>query len=113
MWSGGQRSAKGCQDATGGRDVAPGGRSSYTAALGGFTWWEKRNRRKREGISQKVYLKDFLKRRPKPREPLMGKVLDVDEGKGKGDNSLASVIRVNKWMNKMLKATELGDSFRA
>lgn len=43
----------------------------------------------------------------------MGKVSDVDEGGGKGDDSLASVIRVNKWINKMLKATELGDSFRA
>lgn len=45
----------------------------------------------------------------------MGKVSDVDEGegKGKGDDSPASVIRVNKWINKMLKATELGDSFRA
>lgn len=41
----------------------------------------------------------------------MGKVSDVDEGKGKWDNSLASVIRVNKWINKMLKATELEGQF--
>lgn len=111
MWSGGQRSAKGCRDATLGRDVARDGRSSYSAAFAGFTWWEKRNRRKREGIIQKVYLKDFFKRRPRQGEPLMGEVSDVDEGKG--DDSLASVIRVNKWINKMLKATELGDNFRA
>lgn len=58
VWLGGQRSAKWCRDAAHGRDVAPDGRSSFTAAFAGFTWWEKRNRR-REGILQKVYLKDF------------------------------------------------------
>lgn len=49
-------------------------RSSYTAAFAGFTWWEKRNRRKREGIIQIVYLKDFfLKKKAKAEGAFNGK----------------------------------------